>query len=267
MRDLPSVMTLLSPLVHSELSLGTDAKLRRLRWIIDGRPVEVPVVSGNSIRGLLRRASARTVIEECGIGPQQLSVAAFDLLHSGGALEPGKGAGIDHPVDSLRRVRALLPPLGLFGGSVGSHVLPGLVDVDMALPIVRELEPWTGESSEISLWDCVQEIPYSRHDDRSDRDEQSRVQMRYSVEALVAGLRLRHGARLHTDDDVTVGCFWDAVSRVARERSVGGRGAIGHGRFTWTWQPDEPRIAAYRQHLRDHAGEIVDFLGADRLVA
>lgn len=261
MTDLPSIMTLLSPLSHTELSLGTDAKLRRIRLIVEGGPIEVPVISGNSIRGLLRRAAARTVLEVCDVPRESLSVRMFDLVFSGGAIESGARAGISIPIDELRHARDSYPPLALLGGSVGTHVIPGCVDVDMAIPIVAELEPWTGIPSSVSLWDCVQEIPYTHRDDRSDREEKSRTQMRYSVECLVPGLMLRHGARLHTDDPLLQGCFWDAVARVARERAIGGRGAVGHGRFSWTWQPDASLVDAYREHLREIAPQVRDFLG------
>jgi hypothetical protein len=261
MLSLPSTMTLLAPLVHSELTLGVDAKFRRVRYIIDGRPVDVPVLSGNSIRGLLRRAAARTTLELCEVAPESLGVRSFDLVFSGGAIDHGAKAGTAIPIDELRRARESFPPLHLFGGSVGAHVIPGCVDVDMATPITRELEPYTEIASDLSIWDCLQEVPYTHHDDRRDRDEKSRTQMRYSVECLAAGVQLAHGARLYTDDPILIGCFWDAVDRVARERPLGGRGAIGHGRFTWTWQPDRDLIDRYREHLVEIAPRVREFLG------
>lgn len=260
---LPSTMEVLSPLTHTEVSLGTDAKFRRLKFIgPDGRPFHVPVVSGNSIRGLLRRCAARTIIDVCGIEPRSLSVTAFDLLHSGGGIAAGSTSGVAFPVDELRQARATLPPLALFGGAVHGHILQGQVMVDMAVPICQETAPWTGEESGVSLWDLVQEIPYTHRDDRDDRDEKSNVQMRYSVECLVPGTRLRHGAHLTTDDEVAVGCWWDAVARLAGERRVGGMGAVGHGAFSWTWQAPDGAVDRYRGFLADNQDQIRMWLAA-----
>ena len=93
-RRVDSVMTVTSPLVHTETTLGVDAKLRRLDYLIDGDRVAVPVLSGNSIRGMIRRAAARTLIDLCGIEPRSLSVTAFDLLHSGGGIDKGSTQGV-----------------------------------------------------------------------------------------------------------------------------------------------------------------------------
>ena len=62
------------------------------------------------------------------------------------------------------------------------------------------------------------------------------------VPGVLSGLRLR------TTDPILRGCLWRAVERVAEQR-MGGLGAKGHGRFTWTWQPDRAAIAAYADHI------------------
>ena len=254
------MITLLSPLQHSELTVGVDAKFRRVPFIgRDGARIEAPILSGNSIRGLLRRAAAKTVLEICDVPAESLSIETFDLVFAGGALDAG---ALVHtvPLDEVREAQRVFPPLALFGGSLGTHVLPGNVHVDMAIPIVRELEPWTGVPSDVSLWDVVHELPYARRDERV-RDEKSRTQMRYTVECLAAGTMLAHGARLYTDDPVLIGCFWDAVDRVASERSLGGRGAIGHGRFKWTWTAPEGIVDEYQERLSEMREETSRFLG------
>jgi hypothetical protein len=261
MRAYPSVMTLLSPLQHTELTVGVDAKFRRVPFIgPGGARIEAPILSGNSIRGLLRRAAAKTVLEICDVPAESLSIETFDLVFAGGALDVG-ASGHTVPLDKVRAAQRAFPPLALFGGSLGAHVLPGSIHVDMAIPIVKELEPWTGVHSDVSLWDVMHEIPYARRDERV-RDEKSRTQMRYTVECLAAGTMLAHGARLYTDDPALIGCFWDAVERVAAERSLGGRGAIGHGRFEWTWTAPEGIVDEYREQLIETREETSRFLGA-----
>lgn len=262
----PSVMTLLTPLVHTERSTGVDAKLRRIEYLIGGDRIAVPVLSGNSIRGLIRRAAAQSFLEGIGAPRESLGVEAFDLLFTGGALEKGGSTGLDTRVSDIKALRRAIPPVGLLGGSAVSTILAGVVDIHMAIPIVKELEPWTGVTSDVSVWDITQEVAYTRRDDRDDREEKSRTQMRVTVEAISPGTRLQHGAVLRTTDPVLTGCFWDAVHRVTETRAMGGKGAVGHGLFTWTWQaPDDGCIDAYREHLTKIRDEAWSVLGLDQL--
>src|SRR5690606_11524641 len=118
-----------------------------------------------------------------------------------------------------------------------------------------------------SVCDLLCEVSYTRRDDRSDDlgDDRSPVQMRYSYEALVPGTRLYHGLVVRTTDPLMLGCLADAVATCTQWRTLGGRAAIGHGRYTWTWEQTiadgfAEEAEAYRQHVRDHAGEIRDLL-------
>lgn len=262
---LPSVMTLMSPLVHTERSTGVDAKLRRIEFVIAGVRVAVPILSGNSIRGLIRRAAAQAFLEGIGAPRESLSVEVFDLLFTGGALEKGGSSGLEARVSDIRNLRRVVTPVALLGGSAVSTILHGQVDIHMAVPIVRELTPWTGVESDVSVWDITQEISYTRRDDRDDRDEKSRTQMRMTVEAISPGVKLQHGAVLRTTDPVITGCFWDAVTRVAKTRAMGGKGAVGHGSFTWTWEAPEGAVDAYRAHLEAVKDEAWSFLGLDQI--
>jgi CRISPR type IV-associated protein Csf2 len=97
------------------------------------------------------------------------------------------------------------------------------------------------------LGELLEEIPYSRRDDLDEREEKG-AQMRYSVECLRPGVRLTHGLRLRTTDPILRGCLWCAVQRVSEQR-MGGLGAKGHGRFSWTWHPDAAAIETYVAHV------------------
>jgi hypothetical protein len=258
--DYPSVMTLLSPLAHSERTVGIDSKFRRVGMVVSGGVEMVPVLSGNAIRGLLRRASGRDLLERVGVERGTLAPAWIYLLSSGGTLSKGETRKAFDP-SYVRELRRLIPPLGLFGGSLQGGILPGSVDVDMALPIVSETEPYTGHAATMRLSELLEEIPYSRRDDLEEREasDESKVQMRYSVECLRAGVTLAHGLVLRTQDPVLRGCLWRSIERVSASR-MGGKGATGHGRFMWTWEPQQEAIDAYAKHVEEHAQRIRDLL-------
>jgi hypothetical protein len=261
--DYPSVMTILSPLAHSERTVGIDAKFRRLGMQIGGRIERVPVLSGNSIRGLLRRASGRDLLARVGVERGTIAPAWIYLLASGGTLSKGETRKVFDPA-YVRELRRLIPPFGLFGGSLQGSILPGSIDVDMAVPIVSETAAYTGaQDATMRLADLLEEIPYTRRDDLEDRDarkaDESVVQMRYSVECLRPGSRLAHGLRFRTTDPVLRGCLWRAVAIVAESR-MGGMGGRGHGRFSWTWEPEGDEIAAYVKHVEEHSARIRDLI-------
>lgn len=262
-RDYPSIMTVLSPLAHSERTVGIDAKFRRIGMEIGGEIARVPVVSGNAIRGLLRRAAGRDLLARVEVERGTLAPAWIYLLSSGGTLSKGETRKVFDPA-YVRDLRRMIPPLGLFGGSLQGAILPGSLDVDMALPIVAETAAFTGAAdATMRLADLLEEIPYSRRDDLEDREARgentSAVQMRYSVECLRPGVRLAHGLVLRTTDAVLRGCLWRAVELVAQAR-MGGKGGTGHGRFAWTWEPAPEEIAAYAAHVETHRDRIRDHL-------
>lgn len=264
----PSVITVVSPLIHSDERVEVMQRFRREPFRVGGEILDVPVYSGNAIRGMLRRAAAATVCEQTGIGERTLPVDSFYLLFSGGIL---RGSDHAYRVEDYRRLRALLPPVGLLGGSWGSRIMHGLVDVWRAVPVCVELAPLHGDHPAYqgdvpSAFDLLTEVSYTRRDDRAEEnDGPSEVQMRYTFEALVPGTLLLHGCVVRTTDPLLVGCLADAVAR-SDGVPLGGRGAIGHGHTRWDWTgtiaaAHADQADGYRAHLADHAGEIRALLG------
>lgn len=171
------VVTALSSIYHGGgQSIGINSKLRREKFVQpDGTVEDVPVISGNGLRGLLRdrgmwhmcRALGYGVNEETG-EVKGLSLPAFYFLFSGGALTKGGGtSGID--IDRARELRNLIPLVGIFGGALGNMIMPGKLKVDKMLPICQETrhllpEPWR-DAEVSSIWEYLQEEMYTRKDD------------------------------------------------------------------------------------------------------
>src|SRR3990167_9316390 len=95
------VMTCLTSVSHIGDSHGVTAKLRREKFITPGGDVEeIPVISGNSLRGILRDRGMLHMLRTLGYGVNEetgevhgLSLAAFYFLFSGGALTKVTGRG------------------------------------------------------------------------------------------------------------------------------------------------------------------------------
>ena len=99
-------MILQSPLSHNdEQALSTTTPFRKMKIMVDGDPMDVPVYTGNAFRGVLRREAAKDFIEKLGI--KELSDRQYHILYAGGMLE--KGASGDVLVAQRREYRKFIP--------------------------------------------------------------------------------------------------------------------------------------------------------------
>lgn len=174
---LEGVMTALTSISHIGETHGVNAKLRREKVVqADGTVEEVPIISGNSIRGILRDRGMLHMLAVLGYGVNKetgevrgLSLPAFYFLFSGGALTSNVGRGID--VDTARKWRSLIPLVALFGGAMGNQIMPGKAKIGKAIPICQEtihLLPdrlQDGGQALESVWALCQEEAYTRRDD------------------------------------------------------------------------------------------------------
>lgn len=263
--------TLLSSLSHGGEHAGTVGFLRREKIVqADGSVVELPVVSGNALRGLLRDHAANVMWRA--LGSPELAPAVFHLLWSGGALAKA-GSGHVLGARQLAEVRRLIPLVSLFGGSGAGKIIEGKLSVGKLVPICAEtahiVPDGLDAASAPSIWSLVQIEEFTRRDDAK-RDQLHQAiaglaaapeleaatqgqlltveehapakevdvidgpaqQMRYGVETLAAGTRLHWWMQLRAVTDVEVALFAQAVDAWTLDGAhIGGRSATGHGRL------------------------------------
>lgn len=200
--EFSGVVTALSSVSHGGgQSFGVNAKMRREKFVQpDGSVEDVPVISGNGLRGLLRDLGMAHMCRTLGYGeaespgdasspdgrrPVGLSLAAFYFLFSGGALTAAGSRGLD--IDRARELRELIPLVGVFGGAMGNQIMPGKLRVDKMIPICREtahlLPAAVVPDATESVWEYLQEEMYTRKDD--EKDEHKRPLIDAGVRALL----------------------------------------------------------------------------------
>ena len=138
-------MTALTSISHIGETYGINAKLRREKIVQpDGSVEEIPIISGNSLRGILRDRGMWHMLRTLGYGVNEetgevsgLSLAAFYFLFSGGTLTSTGSRGLD--IDEARRWCDLIPLVALFGGAMGNQIMPGKVKIGKAIPICKEM--------------------------------------------------------------------------------------------------------------------------------
>lgn len=211
------VMTALTSISHIGATHGIRSKLRREKVVqLDGTVEEVPVISGNSIRGILRDRGMLHMLQALGYGVNEetgevcgLPLSAFYFLFSGGSLTKVGSAGLD--VDEARRWRDLIPLVALFGGAMGNQIMPGKAKIGKAIPICEEtahLIPKRfvigGNGNEIeSIWEYCQEEAYTRRDDEKSEKLRQLIapEVRHAIEAQAGAEREKRGTSKDVRDE------------------------------------------------------------------
>lgn len=205
------VMTAVTSISHIGDSHGVNSKLRREKIIqTDGSVEEVPIISGNALRGILRDRGMLHMLKTLGYGVNEetgevngLSLAAFYFLFSGGALtKDNSNRGLD--VDESRKWRGLIPLVALFGGAMGNQIMPGKAKIGKAIPICRETSHIIPErfitGSIDSVWELCQEEAYTRRDD--EKNENLRALIAPEVRGLLEAAAAAKRAKAGTKDDI-----------------------------------------------------------------
>lgn len=204
------VMTLLTSCSHIGESYGINSKLRREKIIQpDGSVEQVPIISGNSIRGILRDRGMLHMLNILGYGNEEtgevrgLSLAAFYFLFSGGILTKTGSRGLD--VDEARQWRDMIPLVSIFGGAMGNQVMNGKIKIGKGIPICSETahlipDRFVQENELKSIWDLCQEEAYTRRDD--EKNEKLRQLIAPQVRALLEDKARTERAKAGTKEDM-----------------------------------------------------------------
>lgn len=288
-----------SSIAHDGERRGTVSLLRRERFATpEGEFVHVPVISGNALRGALRRTACDLFVDALEL-EGDLSLPAAQLLRGGGgALHKSSKAPLTG--SRLARLRQLVPPVAVFGGTVGSRTLSGALQVGKVVPHLVETAhllaptPAVDIASTTSLRDvftATQLETYTRVEDteavlsvsavpvRPDGSLEARTvleeapaaaggagQMLFRVETFPAGTRFDVWLQLLRADPIASDFTREVVQAFTAGGRLGGRRGIGHGRFTADWTITvAPAIegddgVGWREQLLGHRLEILDLL-------
>jgi len=286
------VATLLSSVSHGGEHAGTVQMLRRERVVQpDGSVTEVPVISGNALRGILRDHSAGLLWRA--LGEPELPLPVFHVLWSGGALAK---AGAGHVITSqqLAELRRLVPHVSLFGAAGGGRIIEGKLLVGKLTPVCAEtahiMPPGALAGGERSIWEMLQVEEFSRRDDAKrpaltaaiagggvlesgdGKPDGPAQQMRYGIETIAAGTRLHWWIGLRDVTGLEAETFRAALASWAADGAhLGGRSATGHGRLAISsdsWVSAAPALTAGSAlpagpegHAAEHRDRILEALG------
>lgn len=274
-------LTAVSSIAHGGQTRGTITLLRReLVVTAEGVAVHVPVISGNTLRGRLRRIGEELLRDAVGY-TGLIPASAAHALRGGGSLaktshEPLSGS-------RLQTLRALVPQIGVFGAAGGGTIIGGALDVGKVVPHLHETRHITGDQHAPSAFTATQLEGYTRQDDSDSHDfagvdqtpaelvigpdgqPETRAgsnQMLFHLETFPAGTRFSSWLRLRRPTDLELAFFLDVLSTFSERGRLGGRVGIGHGQVLVDLHPTpaaEPH-ADWRDHVENNREAILDAL-------
>lgn len=262
--------TAVSSIAHGGETRGTITLLRReLIAQPDGELQPVPVVSGNSLRGRLRR-TGEELLRDTLHYEGQLTLSAAHALRGGGALAKTSGEPLSG--DRLRAVRELLPHLGVFGAAAAGRIIDGALQVGKLIPHVAETNRITGATATRSAFEATQIETYTRHDDTATRAfpvtsdaDPTAQQMLYRIETFPAGTTFSAWIRLTRATDLEHAYLTDVLQAFTTSGTIGGRAAMGHGHITFDLHPTSTApvpLVDWRDHLLRRRDEVLHALQA-----
>lgn len=261
--------TALSSIAHGGETRGTITLLRReLIAQPNGDLQPVPVISGNSLRGRLRRVGEELLRDTLGY-EGHLTLSAAHALRGGGALAKTSGEPLSGA--RLHNVRELLPHLGVFGAAAGGRIIDGALQVGKLIPYVAETNRITGAAATRSAFEATQIEDYTRQDDAGTHhfpavpgdDSSGPQQMLYRIETFPAGTMFAAWIRLDRATDLEHSYFSDVLHAFTSAGTVGGRAATGHGQISLdlhATSTSSPHSIDWRDYLHDRRAEVLNAL-------
>lgn len=263
-------ITAIEPISHIGETRSIDSKFAREKMMISSKAgitkvIEVPVISGNSLRGVLRRRAGYKFLELLGIRKETLVEGLQHALFSGGMLKKGAEGGV---IDTsfVSKVRQNVPYLSLFGTVLGQQMIQSKLDVGQLVPIACQTKGRTGIDSDISIYSLLDERSATRRDDMEDKTkgiqdpEEQKQQMRYTHEVLVAGTEFYHYFTLKSCNDIEKGAFWSTIADFSKYPKIGGLGCRGFGMIKLNYNIQDEQAQKYEAWVTENKDTITKYL-------
>ena len=260
----------LTPIFHGgNEKTGSVVLLNRIRFIVDDKPMDIPIISGNQVRGRLRRLLVRDFLEKTGY-EMDLSKKKYQKLYhtlfAGGVLTEAttSESGVVDLDFKFKIVKYLLP-IRLFGTSYSNQIIEGRIKVGHLLPICKELSEYTGVESDTSIYQLITHSFQTRRDElRAEREEEQAVQMLVEYEVFAPGTRFYHEIILETTREgytIDLSTLYRAIKLWRENPFIGGKSSIGFGKLLINYEfPEKISDKPYLEFIEKNKDRIVEVL-------
>ena len=225
----------------------------------------VPVITGNSIRGQIRDSMAIDLLSRLNV---KVDKDIFNIFFSGGNIN----GTMKEDVEKAKKVREHFPSISLLGGGLGDMIMSGKLISSFAFPICQETTDITGEFSDKSWKNMIEEIEFTRMDD-SKNDVKAKyiedttaaisakasTQMRFSVQYMAAGTEFVQDIYfLDGTNDLEKGAFYAGLAQWFKYPKIGGMAAKGFGMFDAVVGDDDIVLTQGKTQISDSIKQLID---------
>lgn len=239
---------------------------------------DAPYISGNGIRGPLRRLLLYDFFERIGLTRDVFKESDLDRLiqdveyhrlMTGGVITDGGGF---EDVAKKEEYLKMCPAIGLFGSvnPAGSGTIRGKLAVGEAK--LRCSENLSGGESFYSKLNMV----FHTHSDSSKletdvaiqlSEKPQTVQMIYYHEVLIAGSVFDSAFKLLNCQPLLESCFWYGLSLWKEKPTIGGKGAIDFGSISLGYEVPNGAADAYLDYVKANKSAMLDYFSVKAEVA
>ena len=270
------ILTALSPVFQGgNEKTGSTVLLNRLKFIVDNKSIDVPIISGNSVRGRLRRLITRDFLEKVGYAmdlSQKSYQKLYHTLFAGGVLTSAEEESTSGTIDLSLKSKLIkyVLPLRLFGASYSNQMIEGRILVGHMLPICKELKDYTGVDSDISFYQLITRAFQTRRDElrtsskKEDEEDDETVQMIIDYECFAPGTKFYHEIVLITTAESEVldlSTLYRTIELWKQAPTIGGKSSVGFGKLKieYKW-PKDVGDKPYLEFIDKNREEIIKAL-------
>lgn len=270
MKKIKITYTMTAPVSHIGQTASVGAYFNTLTTAYG----EIPVITGNSVRGILRDFGAKKILDTYG---KAVDKEVFNVLFSGGNIS----GSTKNDVERAKQVREHFPLISLLGGGLGTMMMSGNMLSGFLYPVCTETEPLTKIESNVSWHELVDEIEFTRMDDTKDdvkekyikdvneeKKAKASTQMRMSVQYMAAGTQfVQEIMLLDSANEIEEAALYSCLFEWFNVHTIGGMRAKGFGFFDAV--SDEISVIDGRISMSDRVTDLIksydDFLASENI--
>ncbi|MEN2997779.1 MAG: hypothetical protein ABDH28_01900 [Brevinematia bacterium] len=261
-----SIVKALTPVHHGgNEKTGSTPVLRTIFIQTEYGEVPIPYISGNHLRGRIRRLVMRDFMELIGVPPETLPKRIYHSFFTGGVLEGGEEVEGVLNLELRQQIRKNIPPLSLFGCALGNQMLVGKIKVAHLIPIAQETKEFIPqhilEGIKIKpIRVFTDEAFLTRRDDLQAREEgEEAVQMKVDYEVFVPGTLFYHFFLLEYPTPIEHSCFARMINLFKQSPYIGARSAQGDGLIDFDYGVSVGE-EEYISYVKQNAKVITEFI-------
>lgn len=228
----------------------------------------IPFISGNSVRGVIRRLVMRDFLTRIGVNKETHGVEKdmYHQLMTGGNIT---GSTAFEDIELREKYIYLCPMIGLLGSAIGNMTIQGRMKTGGLRPVCKE-----HGDGEVSFWETISREFGTRSDtSKTERDiyieqvqtaDKSANQMKYEFEVFNTGTLFDGDFILVSEDEVLTSAFWYAMKLWKEFGYIGGNSARGYGKMNFQIDIPEGAENAYLEHVENIKEDALAFFAVER---